>query len=152
MHVGPWLGCCESTSLPPCSFCTPGVSCHAHVCSTLCACAATSAAKQRAQDELQEQGQAYKQAKLEAAQASAQQAQQQRWEVEKATAQLAQQATKHTQEVEFLEGEVAGLRQHELHLREQVAVQQEQVKGKEQQQSSPRPGIMLLMTPRVCSA
>jgi septal ring factor EnvC (AmiA/AmiB activator) len=94
-----------------------------------CRAVASTAAKQQAQDELQDsQAQARKlQSKLEAAQEAAQQAKQQVWQLEQSNTQLAQQAAKQAAESDFLEAELAGLRESEVRLREQVAVQQEQV-------------------------
>jgi septal ring factor EnvC (AmiA/AmiB activator) len=96
-----------------------------------CRAAASTAAKQQAQDELRDsQAQASKlQSRLETAQEAAQQAKQQVWQLEQSNTQLAQQAAKQAAESDFLEGELAGLRESEVRLREQVAVQQEQVRS-----------------------
>lgn len=77
---------------------------------------------------MQEQSQANRQcqAKLEAAQGAVQDNQQRLWELERSNVQLTQQAAKQAEETDFLEGELAGLREHEIMLREQAAVQQEQ--------------------------
>lgn len=93
--------------------------------------AASNSAKQQAQDELQSQTQVNKQlqASSAAAQEAAQRAQQQVWQLQQSNTQLAQQAAKQAAESDFLEGELGGLRNREVQLREQAAVQQEQVCG-----------------------
>lgn len=52
------------------------------------------------------------------------------WQLEQSNSQLAQQATKQAADADFLEGELAGLRENKMRLREQVAVQQEQVRSR----------------------
>lgn len=68
------------------------------------------------------------QSKLKTAQEAAKHAEQQVWQLEQSNSQLAQQAAKQAADADFLEGELAGLRENEMRLREQVAVQQEQVR------------------------
>lgn len=96
------------------------------------AAAASTAAKQQAQEELRSsQTQVSSlQSKLETAQEAAKHAEQQVWQLEQSNSQLAQQAAKQAADADFLEGELAGLRENEMRLREQVAVQQEQVRSR----------------------
>jgi septal ring factor EnvC (AmiA/AmiB activator) len=91
--------------------------------------AAVTASKQHTQDLLDQQIQSNSslQSRLDTAQEAAQQAQQQVQQLQQSHAQLVQQAAKQAAEAEQLQGELAGLRQREMQLREQVAVQQEQV-------------------------
>jgi small-conductance mechanosensitive channel len=92
--------------------------------------AAADAARQKAQDSLNKQRQENKQlnsqqqqlqSKLLAAEQASEQAQRQVWELEKTRAGLAEQVTKLTSDVEFMEGEMTGLRDQLLASTEQVS-------------------------------
>jgi len=92
--------------------------------------AAADAARQKAQDSLNKQRQENKQlnsqqqqlqSKLLAAEQASEQGQRQVWELEKTRAGLAEQVTKLTSDVEFMEGEMTGLRDQLLASTEQVS-------------------------------